>query len=70
MTYAAHAARKIRISDMEDARYYMSIALEEAKKAAAEDEIPVGAVIVKDGEVIARAHNRKEASGCAVRHAA
>lgn len=54
---------------MEDARYYMSMALEEARKAAAEDEVPVGAVIVKDGEVIARAHNRKESAGCAVRHA-
>ena len=39
---------------------YMHIALEEAQKAAAEGEIPVGAVIVKDGEVIAAAHNRRE----------
>lgn len=54
---------------MDERIRYMTIALEEAKSAAAEDEVPVGAVIVKDGEVIARAHNRKEASGCAVRHA-
>ena len=39
---------------------YMRIALEEAQKAAAEGEIPVGAVIVKDGQVIAAAHNRRE----------
>ena len=39
---------------------YMRIALEEARLAAAEGEIPVGAVIVKDGEVIAAAHNRRE----------
>ena len=39
---------------------YMRMALEEAQKAAAEHEIPVGAVVVKDGEVIARAHNRRE----------
>ena len=39
---------------------YMRMALEEAKLAAAEHEIPVGAVVVKDGEVIARAHNRRE----------
>ena len=39
---------------------YMRIALEEAQKAAAEHEIPVGAVVVKDGEVITRAHNRRE----------
>lgn len=37
---------------------YMDIALEEAKLAACEDEIPVGAVIVKDETVIARAHNK------------
>ena len=39
---------------------YMRMALEEAKLAAAEHEIPVGAVVVKDGEVIARTHNRRE----------
>ena len=39
---------------------FMRIALQEAQKAAAEGEIPVGAVIVKDGEIIAAAHNRRE----------
>ena len=39
---------------------YMQMALEEARLAAAEGEIPVGAVIVKDGEIIAQAHNRRE----------
>ena len=39
---------------------YMHLALEEARIAAAEGEIPVGAVLVKNGEVIARAHNRRE----------
>ncbi|MBE5811758.1 MAG: nucleoside deaminase [Clostridiales bacterium] len=38
----------------------MRIAFEEAQKAAAAGEIPVGAVIVKNGEVIAAAHNRRE----------
>ena len=37
---------------------YMEIALSEARDAATEGEIPVGAVIVKDGEVIASAHNK------------
>ena len=41
-------------------RKYMSEALEEAKKAAAEGEVPIGAVIVKDGEIIGRGHNRVE----------
>ncbi len=39
---------------------FMEIALEEAKSALAEGEIPVGAVIVKDGDVITRDHNRRE----------
>lgn len=38
----------------------MEIALREAEKALKKREIPVGAVIVKDGEVIAKAHNLKE----------
>ncbi|MBQ9023008.1 MAG: nucleoside deaminase, partial [Eubacterium sp.] len=38
---------------------FMSEALEEAKKALAENEVPVGAVIVKDGQVIGRGHNRR-----------
>lgn len=39
---------------------WMQLALEEARIAAAEGEIPVGAVLVKDGKVIATAHNRRE----------
>ena len=42
---------------------YMEEALEEAKKAAAMGEIPIGAVIVKDGEIIGRGHNETE-TGC------
>ena len=48
---------------------YMHLALEEARLAAREGEIPVGAVIVKDGEVIARAHNRREADHDPTAHA-
>ena len=39
---------------------FMILALEEATLAMSEGEIPVGAVIVKDGQVIARAHNERE----------
>ena len=39
---------------------YMRVALDEAKKAAALGEVPIGAVIVHDGNVIARAHNLRE----------
>lgn len=38
----------------------MRLALKEAEKALEEDEVPVGAVIVHDGHVIARAHNQRE----------
>lgn len=39
---------------------FMRLALEEARLAAAEGEVPIGAVVVCDGEVIARGHNRRE----------
>lgn len=45
---------------MKNDEYYMSIALKEAKKAVAIDEVPVGAVVVKDGKIIAKAHNQRE----------
>ena len=48
---------------------YMDIALEEAIKAYNENEIPVGAVVVKNGEVISRAHNIKEKTNVATNHA-
>lgn len=38
----------------------MRLALDEAELAAREDEVPVGAVIIHDGKVIARAHNQRE----------
>lgn len=39
---------------------FMKIALEEAKEALRKKEVPVGAVIVKDGEIISSAHNMRE----------
>ena len=38
----------------------MAMALEEARKAAAEGEVPIGAIVVCDGQVVTRAHNRRE----------
>ena len=52
-----------------DDRGFMRIALEEARLAAGEGEIPVGAVMVKDGKVLAREHNRREATGNPLDHA-
>lgn len=39
---------------------FMRLALEEARRAAAEGEVPIGAVVVLDGAVISSAHNRRE----------
>ena len=49
--------------------YYMSLAIEEAKKAAELNEVPVGAVIVYNDQVIAKSHNYKEHSNRTVAHA-
>ena len=48
---------------------FMKEALKEAKKAYTKLEIPVGAVIVKDGKIIARAHNIKEEKQDTTKHA-
>lgn len=48
---------------------FMKIALVEAEKAYEKLEIPVGAVIVKNGKIIARAHNLKETKKTAIAHA-
>lgn len=45
---------------MEDDRKWMMEALKEAREAAAEDEVPIGAVIVGDGGIISRGHNMVE----------
>lgn len=48
---------------------YMRLALEEAKRARNEDEVPVGAIIVRDGQVIASAYNTREYGKNALYHA-
>lgn len=50
-------------------KYYMRLAIEQARAAMALGEVPIGAVIVKDGEVIAAAHNMCESSGDPTAHA-
>ena len=48
---------------------FMKEALKEAKKAYEKEEVPVGCVIVKDGKIIARAHNLKETKYDTTKHA-
>ena len=48
---------------------YMELAIEQAKIAASLGEVPVGAVIVKNGEIVATAYNRRELDKNALAHA-
>lgn len=52
-----------------DDAYFMKQALEEAKKAVENDEVPVGAVVVCDNRIIARAHNNTEQLNDVTAHA-
>lgn len=49
--------------------FFMKKALEEAQKAFEKDEVPVGAVVVRNGEIIAAGHNCRELSKDATAHA-
>ena len=49
--------------------YFMKIALEEAQKAYDKNEVPIGAIIVKNNEVISRAHNTREQDQSSTAHA-
>ena len=49
---------------------YMNIALEEARKAYDNDEVPVGAVIVLNGMIMSKAYNKNEINQCPLHHAA
>lgn len=48
---------------------YMELAIKEAKKAYKNGDVPIGAVIVKNGKVISKAHNKIEKDNCATKHA-
>ncbi len=50
-------------------KYYMKEAIKEARKANNIEEIPVGAIIVKDGKIIARGYNKKEKRQNSLMHA-
>jgi creatinine deaminase len=48
---------------------YLEAAIEEAKKGLAEGGIPIGSVLVIDGQIVGRGHNRRVQNGSAVLHA-
>ena len=49
-----------RAAAVRDDAYWMGKALREAEKAAARDEVPIGAVVVRDGVVVGRGYNLRE----------
>jgi len=48
---------------------WMRVALDEARRAREHGDVPIGAVAVRGGAILARAHNRREADGDATAHA-
>ncbi len=48
---------------------YMDLALKQAKKAQKHNEVPVGAIIVKNNKIISQAYNKKEKSKNVIKHA-
>ena len=54
---------------MNDDSYFMGLALEQAEKAYRLGEVPIGAVLILDGELIAAAHNMRETWNDATAHA-
>jgi tRNA(adenine34) deaminase len=54
---------------MKDDAYWMGIALREAKKAGDRGEIPIGALVVRDGAIIGRGYNLREGKQDPVAHA-
>ena len=54
---------------MNQKEFFMHEALLEAKKAYAINEVPIGAVIVKDGFIVGRGHNTRECEELAIAHA-
>src|SRR5512133_86748 len=54
---------------MDDDALYMTLALEQARLAGEQGEVPIGAVIVCDGAVVAHAHNARESAADPTAHA-
>lgn len=54
---------------MQDHEYYMSIAMAQAKKAFKKNEVPIGAIIVKNNKIISKAFNKTEKTNNGINHA-
>ncbi len=56
-------------ADARKHEHYMQLAIEQARQAEAAGDVPVGAVIVRDGQLVAAAHNQREQLGDPTAHA-
>ena len=54
---------------LKDDQFFMDLALKEAQKAFKLDEVPVGCVVVRKGQVVAKAYNKKIKTNSALAHA-
>lgn len=57
------------VPDSPDLNTWMGLALDEAQAALAHDDVPVGAIVVRNGTVIAARHNERELTGDPTAHA-
>ncbi len=57
------------MNDLVSAYEWMAVALDEARRAIDHGDVPVGAVVVRDGAIIARRHNERELTGDPTAHA-
>ncbi len=69
MIFLKPSDRIITMPEKENDIYFMRLALEEAKLAFIEGEVPVGAVLVKGGNIIMKTHNSRETSKDPTGHA-
>ncbi len=68
----AERQEKKRLTALQEERRkekFMRLAIKQAKVSESKGEVPIGAIIVKDGKVIARAHNQRETKKLATAHA-
>ena len=58
-----------KLSPEEQDEHFIRMAMELARRAEEIDEVPVGALVVRDGKIISMAYNTRETSKCATHHA-
>ena len=69
MTLCHRGKEHVVLREIPDHEFFMDEAIREAEKAAAANEVPIGCVIVKEGEIIARGYNRRNTDGSTLAHA-